>query len=55
MELLEGEPLDARSDLFSLGGVFADGRRTIVPLTWPPRLMAATAASRANWPLPGDG
>jgi hypothetical protein len=33
----------------------ADGRRIIVPLTWFPRLMAADAASRANWQLLGDG
>lgn len=33
----------------------ADGRRIIVPLAWFPRLVAATAASRANWQLLGDG
>jgi hypothetical protein len=33
----------------------ADGRRIIVPLVWFPRLMAANAASRANWQLLGDG
>jgi hypothetical protein len=33
----------------------ADGRRIIVPLVWFPRLMAADAATRANWQLLGDG
>jgi Protein of unknown function (DUF2442) len=33
----------------------ADGRRIIVPLAWFPRLMAASAADRANWQLLGDG
>ncbi|RPJ57394.1 MAG: DUF2442 domain-containing protein [Acidobacteria bacterium] len=33
----------------------ADGRRIIVPLAWFPRLVAATAASRENWQLLGDG
>lgn len=33
----------------------ADGRRIIVPLAWFPRLIAANAASRANWQLLGDG
>ena len=33
----------------------ADGRRIIVPLAWFPRLIAATAASRANWQLLGGG
>jgi len=33
----------------------ADGRRLSVPLVWFPRLVAATAASRANWQLLGDG
>ena len=33
----------------------ADGRRIIAPLAWSPRLIAANAASRANWQLLGDG
>lgn len=33
----------------------ADGRRIIVPLAWFPRLVAASAASRGNWQLLGDG
>jgi hypothetical protein len=33
----------------------ADGRRIIVPLAWFPRLVAATATSRTNWQLLGDG
>jgi hypothetical protein len=33
----------------------ADGRRIIAPLAWFPRLIAASAASRANWQLLGDG
>jgi len=33
----------------------ADGRRSIVPLAWFPRLIAANAAARGNWQLLGDG
>jgi hypothetical protein len=33
----------------------ADGRRIIVPLVWFPRLLAASAAARANWQLLGGG
>jgi hypothetical protein len=33
----------------------ADGRAITVPLVWFPRLLHATAASRDNWELLGDG
>jgi hypothetical protein len=33
----------------------ADGRTVIVPLTWFPRLLHATAAERADLRLIGDG
>jgi hypothetical protein len=32
-----------------------DGRTISVPLVWYPRLLAATAAQRANWRLAGGG
>jgi len=32
-----------------------DGRTISVPLTWYPRLLAATPAQRANWRLAGGG
>ena len=33
----------------------ADGRVSIVPLVWFPRLLRATAAARSKWELLGDG
>lgn len=33
----------------------ADGRMVSVPLAWFPRLLAATAAERANWQIAGAG
>lgn len=33
----------------------ADGRAITVPLVWFPRLLRASAASRGNWELLGDG
>lgn len=33
----------------------ADGRRVVVPLTWFPRLLAASPSARSNWELLGDG
>lgn len=33
----------------------ADGRVISVPLVWFPRLLQASAASRENWELLGDG
>ncbi len=35
--------------------VLADGRELSVPLVWFPRLLAGTAAQRANWRLIGGG
>lgn len=32
-----------------------DGRRITVPLSWFPRLEAASPEARANWELLGDG
>ena len=32
-----------------------DGRTISVPLTWYPRLLAATPAQRANWKIAGAG
>jgi hypothetical protein len=32
-----------------------DGRTIIVPLTWYPRLLHATAEQRANWHVAGAG
>jgi len=33
----------------------ADGRRLAVPLSWFPRLAAATSEQRAHWELMGGG
>lgn len=33
----------------------ADGRTIVVPLTWYPRLLAATAQQRAHWTIAGAG
>jgi hypothetical protein len=33
----------------------ADGRRISAPLSWFPRLLAASPAVRADWELLGDG
>ena len=33
----------------------ADGRRVCVPLSWFPRLVAASPSERARWELVGDG
>jgi hypothetical protein len=33
----------------------ADGRTIVVPLTWYPRLAAATVAERTNWRFIGRG
>jgi len=33
----------------------ADGRRIAVPLSWYPRLAAASAEQLARWELPGRG
>jgi hypothetical protein len=33
----------------------ADGRTIIVPLTWYPRLLNATAAQRSHWKVSGGG
>jgi hypothetical protein len=35
--------------------VLTDGRTLSVPLVWFPRLLAATAAKRADWRLIGGG
>ncbi len=35
--------------------VLADGREISAPLSWFPRLMAATEAERRNWRLIGAG
>ncbi len=32
-----------------------DGRTISVPLTWYPRLLAATVAARQNWQISGAG
>ena len=40
-------------DELSVG--LADGRVIVVPLVWFPRLLRASAASRAKWELLGDG
>jgi len=33
----------------------ADGRTIVVPLTWYPRLLNATAEQRARWKVSGGG
>jgi Protein of unknown function (DUF2442) len=33
----------------------ADGRTIIVPLTWYPRLLSATAEQRSRWKVSGAG
>ena len=35
--------------------LLADGRATVVPLAWFPRLQNASAPARANWQLLGGG
>ena len=38
-----------------LSVVLSDGRTVIVPLTWFPRLLGASAKQRAGWELIGGG
>lgn len=38
-----------------LSVVLSDGRTVIVPLTWFPRLVGASAKQRADWELIGGG
>jgi hypothetical protein len=33
----------------------ADGRKVVVPLSWFPRLVAATAEERSRWEILGNG
>jgi hypothetical protein len=35
--------------------LLADGRELSVPLSWFPRLLAATSAQRERWQLLGEG
>jgi hypothetical protein len=55
--LIESSPLALRVSVSDteLAVELADGRRIMVPLVWFPRLLAASAESRANWELLGDG
>jgi hypothetical protein len=51
------EPLaiEVSFDANALHVVLADGREVSAPVTWFPRLAAASAAQRANWRLIGRG
>lgn len=55
--VLEKDPavLDATLDDHFLTIELVDGRSLRVPITWYPRLAAATAAERLNWRLLGNG
>ena len=46
---------DVRVSEDVLGVDLSDGRSISVPLTWYPRLMAATVEERENWRLIGNG
>jgi Protein of unknown function (DUF2442) len=54
---VEVEPLavDVRCTDNALHVVLADGREISVPLTWSPRLKAATPDQRKKWRLIGGG
>lgn len=55
--VLEAEPIISKvafeDDKFIID--LADGRSLSVPLTWYPRLLAATPVERNNWLLLGEG
>ena len=53
----EAEPLIVNFDFVDDKFIIelADGRSLSVPLSWYPRLLAATPIERANWHLLGDG
>ena len=54
---IEIEPLavDVSCTDSALRGLLADGREISVPLSWSPRLLAATAEARKQWRLIGRG
>jgi hypothetical protein len=56
LDLRPGERIvDVRVDDHTLSADLADGRTITVPLTWFPRLLHATAETRARWQLSGGG
>ncbi len=54
---IKPEPLavEVSCDEDALHVVLADGREISTPLTWFPRLAAATPTQRGNWRLIGRG
>ena len=54
---IEVEPLavDVSCTDAALHVLLADGREISVPLTWSPRLLAATPEDRKRWRLIGGG
>jgi len=54
---IEVEPLavDVSCTDSALCVLLADGREISVPLSWSPRLLAATAEARKQWRLIGGG
>ena len=56
MDVQPGERIkNVRCNRDSLRVDLLDGRTIIVPLTWYPRLLHATAQQRANWKIAGGG
>jgi len=55
--VVKPEPLavEISFDSDALHVVLADGREVSAPLTWFPRLAAATVAQRSNWRFIGRG
>ncbi len=46
---------DVKCKKATLSVALRDGRVIIVPLSWYPRLLAATAKQRKNWRVAGGG
>jgi hypothetical protein len=55
--VLEAEPIISNVEFEDEKFIIelADGRSLSVPLTWYPRLLAATPSERVHWQLLGDG
>ncbi len=52
---IEPRAVDVRVTDDALEVRLADGRELRVPLTWFPKLQAATASARQQWQLVGNG
>ncbi len=55
--ILESEPLAAKVGVTSEQLIvdLMDGRSLVIPLSWYPRLLSASAEERQNWQLLEDG